>query len=64
MLGCLQADMKCEQLQDRVETSLVNGLRRSAGLNLINFAMNLSYSSTRFFDMLQWFQGALRGNRI
>ena len=35
VLGVLQANITCEQLQDRVEKSLVNGLRRSAGLQLI-----------------------------
>mmetsp|Transcript_3430 Transcript_3430/g.3994 ORF Transcript_3430/g.3994 Transcript_3430/m.3994 type:complete len:101 (+) Transcript_3430:94-396(+) len=26
--------------------------------------MNLSFSQHRFFDLLQWFQGSLRSNRI
>ena len=64
MLGCLQADLNSDLLKERVEQSLVNGLRRSAGLHLINFAMNLSYNTTRFFDLLQWLQGSLRCNRI
>ena len=40
------------------------GLRRSAGLHLLNFAMNLNYNTTRFLDMIQWLQGALRNNRM
>ena len=56
--------MTHDQLRERVEKSLVNGLRRSAGLHLLNFAMNLSYSPSRFFDLVQWFQGSLRNNRM
>ena len=44
VLGCIQASFTSKDLEDRVEQSLVNGLRRSAGLQLINFAMNLTYS--------------------
>lgn len=54
--------MTCDKLQDRIETALVGGLRRSAGLTLLNFTLNLSFSSKRFFDMIQWLQGTLRGN--
>ena len=64
VLGCLQASFTCEQLQERVERSLVNGLRRSAGLHLLNFAMNLTYDKVRFGDLIQWLQGALRDNRV
>ena len=42
----------------------MNGLRRSAGLHLLNFAMNLSFSHLRFFDMIQWLQGSLRDNQM
>ena len=54
ILGCLQCSFSYDQLKDRIETSLVNGLRRSAGLNLLNFAMNLGYNETRIFDLIQW----------
>ena len=64
VLGVLQADVNSDQLQKRVEESLVQGLRRSAGLHLLNFAMNLSYSSTRFLDLVQWLQGSLRSNLV
>ena len=64
VLGVLQACFTSDHLQECVETSLVNGLKRSSGLNLINFAMNLSYSHQRFFDMVQWFNGSLRNNRM
>ena len=56
--------MDSEKLAERIEASLVGGLRRSAGLHLLNFAINLSYNSTRVFDLIQWFQGALRNNRV
>ena len=64
VLGILQADMTAEKLQERVETALVSGLRRAAGLTLLNFAMNLSFSADRFFDMIQWLQGTLRANQM
>ena len=64
VLGCLQAPMDSGKLRERTEASLVGGLRRSAGLHLLNFAINLSYNSTRVFDLIQWFQGALRNNRV
>ena len=53
VLGVLQSTkVTAESLRERVETSLVNGLRRSAGLHLLNFAMNLSYEKERFFDLV------------
>ena len=64
MLGVLQASFTSDQLQECVETSLVNGLKRSSGLNLISFAMNLNYSHQHFFDMIQWLQSSLRDNQM
>ena len=52
-----------KDLQARVEKTLVLGLRRSAGINLLNFAFGLNISSKMFYDLLQWFQGSLRKNR-
>ena len=43
-----------------MEDSLINGLRRSAGLNLLNYGMSLWADSQIFFDMLQWFSASLR----
>ena len=63
VLGCLQASFTAEQLKSRVEESLVNGLRRSAGLHLLRFTMEQSLSDEVFFDMLQWFSGSLRMNK-
>lgn len=62
VLGCLQASFSCEKLAERVEESLVYGLRRSAGLHLLNFCMNLSFNRLIFFDIVQWLQGSLRNN--
>ena len=42
ILGLLQSEFSVEQINKTLEDSLVNGLRRSAGLNLINFAMGLA----------------------
>lgn len=64
VLGCLQCSYSYDQMKERIETSLVNGLRRSSGLNLLNFAMNLGYDWHRIFDLIQWLQGALRNNKM
>ena len=42
----------------------MSGLRRAIGLHMLNFTMNLNYSRKPFFDMLQWFQAALRRNKV
>ena len=42
ILGLLQSEFSVEQINKTLEDSLVNGVRRSAGLNLINFAMGLA----------------------
>ena len=43
-----------------MEAGLVNGLRRLAGLNLLNYAMGLQGNTSIFFDMAQWFSASLR----
>ena len=45
VLGCLQADFAAEKLQEKIETNLVNGLRRSAGLHFLNEIMGLNVDS-------------------
>jgi len=42
ILGLLQSEFSVEQINDVLEASLVSGLRRLAGLNLLNFAMGLA----------------------
>lgn len=63
ILGLLQGDYSRNQIADTVESSLVNGLRRSAGLNMIGYGMSLNGSDQIFFDMLQWLQGSLRDRK-
>ena len=41
----------------------MKGLRRSAGLNLLNFAMQMDLERWVFMDLLQWFVTSLRANR-
>ena len=41
----------------------MKGLRRSAGLNLLNFAMQMDLDRWVFMDLLQWFVTSLRANR-
>jgi predicted DNA-binding antitoxin AbrB/MazE fold protein len=60
ILGLLQSEFTVDQINKTIEDSLVNGLRRSAGLNLLNYAMGLSGNSQIFFDMIQWFSASLR----
>ena len=40
----------------------MKGLRRSAGLNLLNFAMQMDLNKWVFMDLLQWFVTSLRAN--
>ena len=63
VLGCLQASFTADQLKNKIEESLVNGLRRSAGLDLISFAMEQTHSQELFYESLQWFSGSLRFNK-
>ena len=42
---------------------MMKGLRRSAGLNLLNFAMQMDIGKLVFLDLLQWFTATLRANR-
>ena len=63
VLGCLQTEFKASEIRERVEKSLVVGLRRSAGLNLLDYTMSLNAQKPLFFDLLQWFQSGLRNNR-
>ena len=60
ILGLLQSEFTVDQINKTIEQSLVNGLRRSAGLNLLNYAMGLSGNPQIFFDMIQWFSASLR----
>ena len=62
VLGCLQAEFKCQELQEAVEQSLVSGLRRASGLKLLKKALEISNTSTQ--DLIQWFQGSLRDNKM
>ena len=43
--------------------ALVVGLQRSAGLSLLDFVMSMNATRSLFYDLLQWFQSALRNNR-
>ena len=52
ILGLLQSEFSVDKISATVEEGLVNGLRRSAGLNLINFAMGLQGCEKVFMDML------------
>jgi hypothetical protein len=42
ILSLLQGEFKADALQDSIENSLVRGLRRAAGLNIINFTLGLA----------------------
>lgn len=60
ILGLLQSEFSADLINKTIEESLVDGLRRSAGLNLLNYAMSLSSNPQIFFDMIQWFSASLR----
>jgi hypothetical protein len=56
ILSLLQGEFKADALQDSIENSLVRGLRRAAGLNIINFTLGLAgLDDDTFIDNLQWF---------
>ena len=42
----------------------MGGLRRATGLHLLNYGLNLRFSRQPFFDLLQWFQAAVRRNKM
>lgn len=52
ILGVLQSQHKATDISETIEQALVMGLRRAAGFNLLNFAMDLSGDEQIFFDML------------
>ena len=60
VLGLLQSEFSPEKICETVENGLINGLRRMAGLNLLNHAMSLQGNNQLFFDMIQWFSASLR----
>ena len=60
ILGLLQSEYTVDQVNKTIEAGLVNGLRRLAGLNLLNYAMGLQGNTNIFFDMAQWFSASLR----
>ena len=43
---------------------MINGLRRSAGLELISFAIQTNINEGTFLDILQWFETSLRNNQM
>ena len=42
---------------------MIGGLRRAAGINLLNFAMTMHIPDSAFYMLLQWFQKALRAGK-
>ena len=42
---------------------MVKGLRRSTGLNLLSFTIQLNLSQETFNDTLQWFLTLMRANK-
>lgn len=51
-LGLLQSEFTSEQINDTIERALIQGLRRSAGINLVRFGMELNGDERIFQDML------------
>ena len=61
VLQCLKADYTSRHLKDYIENQMIWGLRRAAGMNLINFAISMLIPDQAFYILLQWFQKTLRG---
>ena len=56
VLQCLKADYSATELGEYIERQMIGGLRRAAGLNLLNFAMSAStIPDDYYFILLQWF---------
>ena len=51
----MQSQFTLEKLQEEVERVMVKGLRRSAGLNLISFAIRTTLGIGTVLDLVQWF---------
>jgi len=60
VLQCLKAEYTSAQLSAYIENQMIGGLRRAAGMNLLNFAMSLQIPDPAYFLLLQWFQSTLR----
>ena len=60
----MQASYTFEDLRAEVENVMIRGMRRSAGLELISFAIDANISKSSFFDILQWFETSLRNNSM
>ena len=56
----MQAKFSAEKLKEEVEKVMLKGLRRSAGLDLISFAIQTNIGNGTFLDLLAWFLTALR----
>ena len=52
VLGLLQSEFSHDKISQTIENGLINGLRRMAGLNLLNHAMSLQGNNQLFFDMI------------
>ena len=63
VISLMQSKFSTEKLKDQVEKVMMKGLRRSAGLNLLSFAMQINVDRKVFLDLLQWFLTSLRANR-
>ena len=59
----MQAKYSEETLKEEVEKVMIKGLRRSAGLDLISFAIKKNIGLGTFLDIMQWFLTALRANK-
>jgi hypothetical protein len=53
VLGCLQATFSDKDLQDQIERSLMIGLQRSAGLDLLKYVTKLNGHKDQFYDALE-----------
>ena len=59
----MQSKFTFDKLKEEVENVMIKGLRRSAGLDLISFAIKMNLGMGTFLDIMQWFLTSLRANR-
>lgn len=60
VIALMQSKVTAESIQVEVEKAMVSGLQRSAGLKLLNFAIQRSIHLRNFRQLLQWFCSSLR----
>jgi len=63
ILACLQMSVTTQKIKDQVETAFLKGIKRSCGLSLIGYFMDLELPYRMMQDLMNWFCSSLRNNQ-